>query len=167
MPDNSDFLQQKIFKARRDKAQKYLKKRSLFKKGERVRVAIKDKFKQRVNTNKWSSEKYTIIAVRKTAPPTYYLSSHGKKSFYSHELLSEGREEEERSETGAQEPLRLITSILSQKTVPIGFLRDGTARTFEDIYLVTLPNQKRRYMNRAELAQYSNGIELLNRFLTG
>ena len=75
-------------------------------------------------------------------------------------------EDEERDETESQEPLRLITSILSQKTVPTRFLRNGTPRTFEDIYLVTLPNQKRRYMNRAELAQYSNGIELLNRFLT-
>ena len=83
LPDNTAFLQQKIFKARRDKAQKYLKKRPPFEIGDKVRKIIRDKFKQRVNTHKWSSEKYTITGVRKTAPWTFFLSGNGKKSFYS------------------------------------------------------------------------------------
>ena len=167
LPDNTAFLQQKIFKARRDKAQKYLKKRPPFKIGDKVRKIIRDKFKQRVNTHKWSSEKYTITGVRKTAPWTFFLSGNGKKSFYSHQLLGEGKEEEEREENEPRQgSLRLITSILSQKTVPTGFLRSGAAKAYEDIYLVTLPSKKRRYMNRTELAQYSNGLELLNRFLS-
>ena len=81
--------------------------------------------------------------------------------------MGEGKEEEEREENEPRQgSLRLITSILSQKTVPTGFLRSGAAKAYEDIYLVTLPSKKRRYMNRTELAQYSNGLELLNRFLS-
>ena len=137
-----------------------MKKRPAFKVGERVRKIVNDKFKQRAISHKWSKEKYTITAVRKTAPFTFFLSSNGKKSFYAHELLAEGHQEEE----GEEKQQRLISSIIQKKVVPTQFLRSGQARAFDNAYLVTLPNHKRRYMNRSEILKFSNGGELLDKF---
>lgn len=141
-----------------------MKKRPAFKVGDQVRKIVNDKFKQRANTHKWSKDKFLISKVLQTAPYTFFLSSHGRKSFYTSQLLGEGREEEEVRQ--GQKPLQLISGILQKKVVPTRFLRSGQARAFEDTYLVTLPNKKRRFMNRTEILKFSNGAELLNKFLS-
>lgn len=131
--------------------------------GEKVRKLVHDKFKQRSHTHKWSKEKFVITAVRRTAPATYFLSNNGSKAFYSQDLLSEGQEEERPNN---EAPLILLSGILKKKTLPTQFLRSGAARAFDDVYLVTLPNKKRRFMNRSQILDFPNGAELLDAFLS-
>ena len=161
IPDNVALLQERFLERRKKKAQALIRKPPIFTIGQSVRKVQFDKYRQRGHSQKWSKEKFKIVKVRNTAPWTYFLSGHGKKQFYSQDLISADQEQPQDSE-----PLKLLSGIIQKKVVPTRFLKSGTPRAFEDIYLVTIPNENRRYMTRDQISNYANGTQLLERFLS-
>ena len=165
IPDNVAFLQERYLERRKNKAQPYIRKRAKYRLGQKVRKAVYDKKKirQRGHSQKWSKEKYEIVRVRNTAPYSYFITHHGAKQFYEEDLISA---DQYHDETSDRQPLKLLSGIIQKKVVPTQFLKSGTPRAFEDVYLVTIPNQKRRYMTREQILEYSNGAEVLQKFLS-
>ena len=154
-------LQEFFFKKKADKVKNYLKKKPLFKLGDKVRKKTQKGFKQREHMSRYSERIYTITRVNfADTPITYCISDHGKRIFYSAQLALLTESDHESSSLRHE-----ILAILSKKKIPIKWLRSGKPIDFEDRYLVRLGNaDEPKYLTFEQLKDYDNGYELLMKF---
>ena len=160
--DNIPKLQAFYLKKRAKKNKPFLQRKPYFHLNQSVKKIVIDRFKQRGHRPRFSDKTFRITQVLDDAVPiAYHISEHGKKLFYKEELVATA----DLNILNESVTSKKILGIISSKQFAIKWLRSGKPIEFEKRFLVRSNlSEKAEYLTREQIADYDNGIQLLNQF---